>query len=405
MAAWGAANRRVLDRWLGPLVSLALVLPLAGTVAWVSWREECWDVPTEIQALADDPQAAVDYLVPGADSASGSGDASGVDSRVAALLSPEHWTTCQGPAGPDLLGSILLAATTGQTAAERSGPAVPHTLPMSVVVHETVMVLGAERPRAANLLPWRDPGPQVPPGLEPYLATMLAAYVRDVNDGAGDFYAPQELPDEAGPALTHPDTGEWRPVFRYDNDSRRPLQRLLGRITVDPVAYATLHDAFRAHYADYLDRLTVDGDGVLRDPEDRAPALTSYNRFRELTYGTTALAQLRALHVRDGRIEDVDAFDETVLESSRGVFRTGARAGTGADTPEPPLTGDVARRAPDSSVAETGILDGRQHLLGVLAHWAEEHGLSESDLLALNAALEEGYFNAVHAARSDYAYF
>ncbi|MFE0690991.1 hypothetical protein ACWGNE_05055 [Streptomyces xiamenensis] len=402
MAAWGAANRRVLDRWLGPLVSLALVLPLAGTVAWVSWREECWDVPTEIQALADDPQAAVDYLDPVADSASGSSDTVGTDSRVAELLSPEHWATCQGPAGPDLLGSILLAATTGQTAAEQSGPAVPHTLPMSRVVHETVMVLGAARPRAADLLPWQDPGPRVPPGLEPYLATMLAAYVREVNDGAGDFYGYQELPDDPGPVLTHPDTGEGRPVFHYRNDSRRPLQRLLGRITAHPVAYATLHDAFRAHYADYLDRLTVDGDGVLRDPEDQAPALTSFNRFRELTYGMTVLSQLRALHVRDGRIEDVDAFDEAVLESCRGVFRTGARAG--ADAPQPPLAGDVARRAPDSSMAESDILDSRQHLFEVLAHWAEVHGLSEADLLALNAALDEGYFNALYDARSDYSH-
>ncbi|MGW7295388.1 hypothetical protein ACWGIB_23720 [Streptomyces xiamenensis] len=396
MAAWGASNRRTLDRWLGPLVSLALVLPLTAVVWAAETSEKCWDIPDEVGSLADNPEAATAYLDPGG--------TPGRDSRLNQLLRPVTWTACGDDDAPATVGAILVAATTGQTLDEQNGPAVPHTLPMAQVVHETVMVLGGsrqrERPHRAEF--WREPEALVPDALKPYLATMLTAYVGDLEQGLHDSAGKRW--DEQSTAVFDRDTNEARVIFNSKTDALIPLRNLVTELTTHPEAYATLYDAFRSSYAHYLDHVQLDSEGVLTAGTAEAPRLGEFTEFWRLSYGPAVLARLRALHIEKGTIEDTVAFDLAVLEHSRGVV---------IPTPEPlegpAWSGDIARRAPAASAHEweqqqqTGFLDGRQHLLWVLDTWATDQEIPPAELPPLHAALEEGYlFSHAQAARTFY---
>ncbi|MGW3292669.1 hypothetical protein ACWC9S_01745 [Streptomyces xiamenensis] len=392
MAAWGVAGfRRVVGRGLGPVVSLALLVPMGVAL----WRAEptrtCWDAPEEIAALAHDPRAATARLDPGPDTGNGTG-------AVADLLAPRHWVTCAGPSGPDLLGSILVAATTGQTVDDQDGPAVVHTEAMASVLYDIVEVLGAPGRDAVappRLRPWDGPSPVVPHGLEPYLATVLAAYVTDLVDPLDS-----ELPLRT---LADGETGEARSLFPFTGidvvevdaedgtttQSRHPaLPTLVERIAPHPQAFAILHDAHRAYAAHYLDHLTVADGGELMAGVGLPPGTDGFEVLPEMTTGLVELAHLRGRFFEDGTIEDPAAFDAAVGEHSRGTYLAVA------DPPTLPVaTGDLARRAP-SPAAEVGdapVLEGRDHLLIMLERWAELRGLPEAERVPLRALLSYSF--------------
>ncbi|MGW7291483.1 hypothetical protein ACWGIB_03690 [Streptomyces xiamenensis] len=401
MAAWGVAGfRRVVGRGLGPVVSLALLVPM-GVVLWrAEATRACWDVPEEIAALADDPPAATAHLDPGPDTGTGTG-------AVADLLAPSHWVTCAGPSGPDLLGSILVAATTGQTVNDQDGPAVVHTEAMASVLYDVVEVLGAPEDDVVappRLRPWDGPDPVIPHGLEPYLATVLAAYVTDLVDPQFSDLPLRAMPRSDG-------TGEARSLFAFtgarvvetdaetgETDESRvpPLRALMTRITSHPQAFAILHDAYRAYAAHYLDQLTVGEHGELNAGVGDAPGPVNFNPFEEMTAGLAELDHLRGRFFTDGTVEDPAAFDTAVLEHSRGTFLAVA------DPPAlPVLAGDLARRAP-APVTEAdavSILDGREHLLTVLMHWTGLRELPETEWAPLRALLTYSYADALYLNR------
>ncbi|MGW0981260.1 hypothetical protein ACWD33_10540 [Streptomyces xiamenensis] len=403
MAAWGVAGfRRVVGRGLGPVVSLALLVPM-GVVLWrAEPTRACWDVPEEIAALADDPPAATAHLDPGPDTGTGTG-------AVAELLAPRHWVTCAGPSGPELLGSILVAATTGQTVDDQDGPALVHTEAMASVLYDIVEVLGAPGDAAVappRLRPWDGAGAVVPHGLEPYVATVLAAYVTDLAD-----------PLESGlplRAVADGRTGEARSLFpligtdlvEVDADDGTPLQSwhaalptLVERIASHPRAFAILHDAHRAYAAHYLDHLTVAGSGELVAGVGLPPGAAAFDVLPEMTTGLAELAYLRGRLFEDGTIGDPAAFDAAVREHSRGTYLAVA------DPPALPVaTGDLARRAPAAEAGDVPVLEGRDHLLSVLERWAELRGLPEAERVPLRALLRYGFTRGLNWTQWSWTY-
>ncbi|WP_158687217.1 hypothetical protein [Streptomyces sp. AA0539] len=397
MAARGAAGRRRVEKWLGPVVAMALLVPM-GLVVWRADADRwCWDVPPEVAALADDPAAATAYLDPGPVSGESTG-------AVAALLAPGHWVTCDGPAGPDLLGAILVAATTGQTLAEQDGPAVPHTPAMASVAHETVVVLAAE-PEAQRppFVPGGGARSAIPPGLEPYLGLMLAAYLTDLSHRTqlaelGDVL----LEEHPVRTLPDPETGEARVLFatagelvtETDPDSGEaleywtdPLRDLTTAVASHPEGYAVLYDAHLAYAAHCLDLLTVDEDGKLTSGTRAAALPNPTDPFAEITGGVAGLSVLRDALAEEGVISDGAAFDAAVREHSRGVHLA---------TAEPPgepsvLAGALARRAPAGPAGDAAFLDGRAQLLMMLEDWAGGRGLPEQEWVPLRAALASSY--------------
>ncbi|MFD7509653.1 hypothetical protein ACFV5N_09960 [Streptomyces sp. NPDC059853] len=398
MAARGAAGRRRVEKWLGPVVSLALLVPM-GLVLWRAGADRwCWDVPPEIAALADDPAAATAYLDPGPDA----GETTGA---VAALLAPAHWVTCDGPSGPDLLGAIIVAATTGQTLAEQDGPAVPHTLAMASVAYEVVAVLGEDPGvRRPPFVPGGAERSAIPPGLEPYLGLMLAAYLTDTDplvqlaelgDAPADERLVRTVPD--------PETGEGRALFttaaeritETDPDSGTtteyftdPLSDLILAVASHPEGYAVLYDAHRAYAAHCLDLLTVDEDGKLTSGT-RAAALPHFaDPFTEMTRGIAVLSVLRDAFTEEGVVSDGAAFDAAVREHSRGVFLSAAEP---PGQPSSVLAGDLTRRAPAGPADDAAFLDGRAQLLMMLEDWADRRGLPEQEWVPLRAAVASSY--------------
>ncbi|MFB4193597.1 hypothetical protein [Streptomyces carpaticus] len=397
MAARGAAGRRMVEKWLGPAVAMALLVPM-GLVLWRAGADRwCWDVPPEIAALADDPAAATAYLDPGPDSGESTG-------AVAELLAPGHWVTCDGPAGPELLGAILLAATTGQTLAEQDGPAVPHTPAMASVVHETVVVLAADpEPQVPPFVPGGGARSAVPPGLEPYLGLMLAAYLSDLNHRTqlaelGDAL----LEERPVRTLPDPETGEARELFttagelvtETDPDSGTvleywtdPLRDLTVAVASHPEGYAVLYDAHRAYAAHCLDLLTVDEDGKLTSGTRAAALPYPSDPFAEMTGGVAGLSVLRDALAEEGVISDGAAFDAAVREHSRGVHLAAAEPPAQPSAP----AGDLARRAPAGPADGAAFLDGRAQLLMMLEDWAARRGLPEREWVPLRAALASSY--------------
>jgi hypothetical protein len=385
MAVWGVVKRSGVLR----LVVSLLVLALVGLAVPVVWEavdgEACWDPPADVVALAEDPEAATEALDPGEDLARAD--------RIESLFAEDHWRTCDGPSGPELLGDVLLAAATGLTADEQDTPEVPpHTLSMARVVRQAVVTLG-ERP-----------GIPFPQEFAPAMARVLGAYILDVGEGVETFTED----DEPRPAIMDERTGEARPVFLNDDFASSRVRGLMSWLAIDPVAYATLYDALRAYFAHYLDHLSEDEDGRLvagvGSPPEHAFAPGS---VAAITDGLAVLEYWRTHHIVNGAIEDGLAFDRAVLEHSRGGYLAAA---------EPPDSvapeGGVPHRAPAapaSEWAESGaeaagagpesagewFLDPREQLRGALDQWVADRDVPSARAESVRGMVDGIYLRSV----------
>ncbi|GAA1920679.1 hypothetical protein GCM10009716_31660 [Streptomyces sodiiphilus] len=333
-----------------------------GFASWEASGQTCWEPPDSVIALADDPDAAAEALDPG--------NTAGGPVRVHQLLDGDHWETCSGPAGADLIGSVLLAATTGRTADAGPGaaPGEPRTLAQARTFHRTVTVLGA------------DDAPGYPREFVPYLARMLASYIVDVSDGLLGYG------DETGPALQDDEErGEARAVLSRDDDGSPALRALLWELTADPEAFALLYDALGAYFAHLLERTDAQ---IVREAPEEWPGHPFGDDHYLLTEGFATLLGLREWHIAAGRIPDGPAFDRQVLTHSTGAhlpFRPTGDEGPGRVS----RIADRPAAVPAKQWAVSGALDAglepeaaavwfmspRDHLGRVLDEWAADRDI------------------------------
>lgn len=268
--------------------------------------EKCHEVPPSVRALADNPAAATKALDPGDD----------LDKISSAAHLLAHDTVCGD--GARVLGRVVDAGT------RAAAPGKPHT---------------AAQARSAYAVAAALSGQEIPAGLAPGVARMLAEYVVDAGRaddlGTSDATGPIALPNEALPDMNgftelgrFLAPGEVHTRFEYgDYDADTDMRTLVAELTEDPEAFAVLYDAERANLAAYLERLTDDGgDPDYRpSPDDRSgPTAWPDNDLQDLAGRVGTLMKHRANHTRDGTIPDLDAFDRSVRAHTRGTFRPAA---------------------------------------------------------------------------------
>ncbi|MEY9490199.1 hypothetical protein RKD26_005993 [Streptomyces calvus] len=353
------------------LVATATAVPLV--LADSGDDTPCQDVPASTRALAEDPAAATRALDPGADL-----------SRFPAVRKLiAHENPCGD--GARTLGAVIEAATR----ADRPGTA--HTVAQARAAHAVVAAL--------------EPA-QVPDGMAPGLARMLADYVVDEirylspsTDAAGPAVtSAQAAPDKSGhtpygrflaPGEAHADFEYADPVSGAEPDP----DRLIGKVARNPEAFAILYDAARAYFAHYLERLTSRGG----DPDDR-PAdghrddtpdtVWPDNDLEDIAERIGALMSHRVVHTRNGEIPDLAAFDRAVRKHTRGAYRpAGQRL-----TTRPPM-GDIADR-PVSGPLSGELTDGRHQLLTVLDAWAEARQVPAERAAAMELIVDNAYVRA-----------
>jgi hypothetical protein len=244
---------------------------------------------------------------------------------------------------------------------------------------------------------------EVPDGMAPGLARMLADYVVDEarylsssDDATGPAAtSEQAAPDREGwsrygrflaPGEAHADFEYTYPVL----DARTHPDRLVEEVAQKPEAFAILYDAERAYFAHYLERLTSQGgDPDVRpagDPRDgSAPTTWPDNDLEDIAQRIGALMRHRATHTRSGEIPDVAAFDRAVRQHTRGAHRPAARR----LTTRPPM-GDIADR-PVSGPLRGDLTDGRHQLLTVLDAWAEARNVPEARAAAMGQIIDNAY--------------
>lgn len=330
--------------------------------------EKCHEVPASVRALADDPAAATKALDPGDE----------LDRISSATHLLVHGAVCGD--GARVLGRVVDAGT------RATGPGKPHT---------------AAQARSAYAVAAALSGEELPAGLAPGVARMLAEYVVDVgrDDGFGgnDATSPVALPDEAVPdkngytelgRFLAPDEVHTR--FEYDDfDADTDMESLVAELAEDPEAFAVLYDAERANLASYLERLTDEGgDPDFRpSPAGRGSGPTAWpdNDLQDLAGRVGTLMKHRANHTRDGTISDLDAFDRSVREHSRGTFRP---AGKQLKTRLP--VGDIADR-PVAGPVRGDLTDGREQLFTVLDSWAEQRHVPDRRAAAMRQLMDDFY--------------
>ncbi|MET9555596.1 hypothetical protein [Streptomyces sp. NPDC006645] len=330
--------------------------------------EKCHEVPASVRALADDPAAATKALDPGDD----------LDAISSATRLLAHDEVCGD--GARALGRVVDAGT------RAAGPGKPHTAAQARSAYAVAAVLS---------------GQEIPAGLAPGVARMLAEYVVDVgrDDGFGgnDATSPVALPNEALPdkngftelgRFLAP--GEVHTRFEYDDfDADTDMRSLVAELTEDPEAFAVLYDAERANLAAYLERLTDEGG----DPDFRpssadreaGPTIWPDNDLQDLAGQVGTLMKHRANHTRDGTISDLDAFDRSVRRHTRGTFRPAERQ---LKTRLP--VGDIADR-PAAGPVRGDLMDGREQMFTVLDRWAEQRDVPDRRAAAMRQLMDDFY--------------
>lgn len=337
----------------------------------------CWRLPASTAALADDPAAATRALDPG--------DYATLTDRAAKLLVHRDANVCAGEART--LGRVVEAAT------RAPGAGKAHTVAQARSAYAVVYTLDEAR---------------IPDGMAPGVARMLADYVVDTGVYSG-FEDKDALATAAPPILAVPDENGYTRFGRFldpreahtefgfsesgQGEETHP-DRLVDGLAADPEAFAVLYDAYRAYLAYYLERLDSQGG----DPDERPNHSESgWNRptdlpdsdLRRLAKNVGRLMKLRAVYARDGTIPDLEAFDASVREHTRGVFRPAA----GRQDTRPPM-GDIADR-PAAGPMDGTLMDGRHQLFTVLDGWAERRGVPQRRAADLKQLMDEQYVSGL----------
>ncbi|MFF8973400.1 hypothetical protein [Streptomyces sp. NPDC014995] len=370
---------RLREHWLlSSAVALAL-LAAATAVPIVLVRSgddtPCQEIPAATRALAENPAAATRALDPGDDLAR--------FDAVRALLAHEH--PCGD--GGEVLGEVVDAAT------RATGAENPHT---------------PAQARSAFAVAAALDDVELPDGMAPGVARMLAQYVVDQNrylgsdDDAIRPAVPAELTrlDDQGwtrygrflaPGEAHADFEHTQPY----SDVRADPEQLIAELAKDPEAFAILYSAERAWLAYYLERL----DGQGRDPHYH-PKPSEHGFETRETYWVDsdlehmadrvgALMKYRARYARDGTIPDITAFDEAVRRHTRGVYL----AHTRQVTTRPPMA-SIAARYPSGRV-RGDLMDARHQLLGVVDAWAAARKVPASRALVMRQSIDDRYVRAL----------
>ncbi|MFG2196154.1 hypothetical protein [Streptomyces sp. NPDC048639] len=357
------------------VAAAALVLAAAGVATTLGIADSgenrpCWRPPASARALADDPAAATKALDPG----------DGLARLGAAKKLLAHERVCGD--GARVLGRIVAGAT------RSAGPDEPHTMAQA---------------RAAYAVAAAFDGVELPAGMAPGVARMLAEYV--VDAGREDLAYGD---DASGPALppgqARPDRNGWvwvgrflapgeaHAAFEYADATVKAdadTEDLVAELAKDPEAFAILYDAERAFFAHYLERLTREGgDPAFRPgPRDRSAEATTWpdNDLQDLGERVARLMRYRTEYAGDGTIPDLTAFDRAVRDHIRGTFRPAPRQ---VDS-RPPM-GGIAER-PVAGPFRGDPMDGRGRLFAVLDRWAEERGVPARRAAAMRQLLDDAY--------------
>lgn len=329
---------------------------------------KCHEVPASVRALADDPAAATKVLDPGDD----------LDRISSATRLLAHDEVCGD--GARVLGRVVDAGT------RATGPGKPHTAAQARSAFAVAAVLS---------------GQEIPAGLAPGVARMLAEYVVDAGRGDGfgrsDATSPVALPNEALPDKDGYSAlgrflapGEVHTRFEYAGiNGNANMETLVAELTEDPEAFAVLYDAERANLAAYLERLTDEGgDPDFRpSPAERDSGPTTWpdNDLQALAGRVGTLMKHRLNYTRDGTISDLDAFDRSVREHTRGTFRPAEKQ---LKTRLP--VGDIAAR-PVAGPVRGDLMDGREQLFTVLDRWAEQRHVPGRRAAAMRQMMDDFY--------------
>ncbi|MFC8662710.1 hypothetical protein [Streptomyces sp. NPDC057199] len=355
------------------VLAAGVSLPLA--LADSGHDKPCWRLPAAKRALADDARAATRALDPGEDlERLGS---------VRKLLA--HERVCDD--GARVLGDIV------NTATRSTGSGAPHTLAQARGAYAVAAVLHDV---------------EIPDGLAPGVARMLAEYVvdagRDGSLGDDDANRPAVPAEEAqldpngysryGRLLA---AGEAHVVFEHSDsyaDADANIEYLVAELAEDPEAFAILYDAERAYFAYYLERLTDSGgDPDFRPSTDKrfesTPQDWPDNDLQDMSGRIGNLMKYRAAYIRNGTIPDLAAFDKAVREHTRGTFRPASR-----QLEDRPPMGDIADRKAAGPV-RGDLMDGRHQLFTVLEGWAEERNVSAERTAAMRQLVDDWYVRAL----------
>ncbi|MET8030221.1 hypothetical protein [Streptomyces avermitilis] len=386
--AWLRSRRLLVSAVATAVVALAVAVPL--TVADSADAAPCWSVPANARALAGDPAAARKALDP-------LNDASNLQ-RAHQLLA--HDRVCGD--GAEVLGRIVTAATS----ATASGS--PHT-----------MAQARSAFAVASALSHRE----IPTGLAPAVARMLAEYVVDVTRDAPDGHDRDATgPAESAEGAALDDTGftsygrflaphEAHTTFGFseglDSAHDVSLAGVITELAKDPEAFAILYDAERAYFAHYLERLT----GRAGDPAARLTAKRKAenekfggdwraydtdwpdNDLEDITDVIAALMQARTRYAKNGTIEDLTAFDKTVRAHTDSAYRPAANR----VTTRPPM-GDIAERPPSARI-RGDLFDGRQQLFTVYDAWVRDRGIPAQRAATLRQLMDDHYVRGLWLAR------
>ncbi|WP_405692622.1 hypothetical protein [Streptomyces sp. NBC_00057] len=334
-------------------------------------EQACHRLAASTRALVDDPRAATEALDPGDDLA-----------RIGSarkLLA--HNSVCGD--GAQVLGRIVDGAT-GSPA-----PGRPHTVAQARAAYAVVAAVHDV---------------ELPEGLAPGLARMVAEYVVDAGENRG--WGGDELPGPAiPPEKARPDAEGWskfgrflapdeaHSVFGYADSSRdadADIESLVAELSKDPEAFAILYDAERANFAHYLERLTDDGADPDFRPPSRPDSLSTTtagpdNDLQDVAGRIGTLMKHRAGYARDGTIPDLAAFDKAVRRHTRGAFRPDEKR-----LDSRPVMGDIADR-PVSGAVDGDLMDGRHQLITVLDAWAKDRGVPARRAAAMKQLMDESY--------------
>ncbi|MFI6007708.1 hypothetical protein ACIBAG_02595 [Streptomyces sp. NPDC051243] len=374
---------RLRGHWLGRhwLLTSAVALALLATATAVpivlasSEDTPCREIPPSTRALAKDPAAATRALDPGDDLAR--------FDAVRGLLM--HQNPCGD--GGKVLGALV------DTATRAMGTGRPHTLAQARAAYAVVAVFEYE---------------DVPAGMAPGVARVLAEYVVDANrylTSDREAYGPavdaaSAAPDEQGwtsygrflaPGEAHADFQYVKPY----SSVRADPEDLFGELAKDPEAFAILYDAQRAYLAHYLERLTRDGaDPAFRPEREKDGTLTPATTWpdhdlEDIADRVGTLMNRRARYTRDGTIPDLKAFDKAVRQHTRGAYR----AAQEQLTSRPPM-GGIAER-PVSGPVRGDLMDGRRQLFTALDAWTKARKVPSERAADLRQLIDDWYVRAL----------
>jgi hypothetical protein len=394
--AWVARHRLLAGATATAVLAAAVAVPV--TLAGDASATPCWTVPASVRALADDPAAAAKALDPGP-------EADRIE-RVRRLL--DHEGFCGD--GARVLGRVIAAGTSA------SAPGRAHTEAQARAAYAVTSVVAH--------------ADEIPRGLAPAVARVLAEYVVDANQqfhsfgDSDDVLGPAESADSASTldasGFTHYgrflDTRDAHVNFDYLNpySGAQPVRvdDLTVSLALDPEAFAILYDAQLAYLAHYLERLNDRGGdpaarfaGAKDSKEDTGYASdhpdprtfdwiwpdNDLQRAADVV-GTlmnnrtqAARAVPNEVHGRYGTIDDLPAFDAKVRSQMRGQYRT---AGTRL-TSRPPM-GSIADR-PVTGRLHGDVFDGREQMFRVYDTWARDRGVPAERAAGLRRLMEERY--------------